>query len=71
MTGSPANLDGTADSWDALLRQHGYRITPQRQLVLAAVNELQHGTPEEMFTSTDPIVRQFIDGVADLKADLV
>jgi phospholipid/cholesterol/gamma-HCH transport system ATP-binding protein len=29
-----------------------------------------HGTPEEMFTSTDPIVRQFIDGVADLKADL-
>jgi phospholipid/cholesterol/gamma-HCH transport system ATP-binding protein len=26
-----------------------------------------HGPPEEMFNSTDPIVRQFIDGVADLK----
>jgi phospholipid/cholesterol/gamma-HCH transport system ATP-binding protein len=26
-----------------------------------------HGTPEEIFASTDPIVRQFIDGVADLK----
>jgi phospholipid/cholesterol/gamma-HCH transport system ATP-binding protein len=26
-----------------------------------------HGTPEELFASQDPIVRQFIDGVADLK----
>jgi len=26
-----------------------------------------HGTPEEMFASQDPVVRQFIDGVADLK----
>jgi phospholipid/cholesterol/gamma-HCH transport system ATP-binding protein len=26
-----------------------------------------HGAPEEIFASTDPIVRQFIDGVADLK----
>lgn len=26
-----------------------------------------HGTPEEIFASTDPVVRQFIDGVADLK----
>ena len=26
-----------------------------------------HGTPEDMFSSTDPIVRQFIDGVADAK----
>jgi phospholipid/cholesterol/gamma-HCH transport system ATP-binding protein len=26
-----------------------------------------HGTPEEMFASSDAIVRQFIDGVADLK----
>jgi phospholipid/cholesterol/gamma-HCH transport system ATP-binding protein len=26
-----------------------------------------HGTPEELFTSHDPIVRQFIDGVADPK----
>jgi len=26
-----------------------------------------HGTADEIFSSTDPIVRQFIDGVADLK----
>jgi phospholipid/cholesterol/gamma-HCH transport system ATP-binding protein len=26
-----------------------------------------HGTPEELFASQDPIVRQFIDGVADAK----
>ena len=26
-----------------------------------------NGTPEEMFASTDPVVRQFIDGVADPK----
>ena len=30
-----------------------------------------HGTPEEIFASTDPIVRQFIDGVADPKEHLI
>jgi len=25
------------------------------------------GTPDEIFNSKDPIVRQFIDGVSDLK----
>jgi phospholipid/cholesterol/gamma-HCH transport system ATP-binding protein len=30
-----------------------------------------HGTPEEIFNSQDAIVRQFIDGVADLKENLV
>jgi phospholipid/cholesterol/gamma-HCH transport system ATP-binding protein len=30
-----------------------------------------HGTPEEIFSSQDPIVRQFIDGVADLKENLL
>jgi phospholipid/cholesterol/gamma-HCH transport system ATP-binding protein len=29
-----------------------------------------HGTPEELFTSRDPIVRQFIDGVADAKVEI-
>jgi len=28
-----------------------------------------HGAPEELFASQDPIVRQFIDGVADLKEE--
>lgn len=36
------------DDWDGVLRQHGFRITPQRQLVLEAVNHLRHATPEEI-----------------------
>ena len=34
--------------WQATLRSRGYRLTPQRQLVLQAVGELGHGTPEEI-----------------------
>ncbi|WP_185995206.1 Fur family transcriptional regulator [Nocardioides campestrisoli] len=30
------------------LRSSGYRLTPQRRLVLAAVTELGHATPEEV-----------------------
>lgn len=30
------------------LRSRGYRFTPQRQLVLEAVNELGHATPEDV-----------------------
>jgi Fur family ferric uptake transcriptional regulator len=37
----------TAD-WERRLREHGFRITPQRQLVLEAVEALRHGTPEEI-----------------------
>ena len=37
----------TAD-WERRLREHGFRITPQRQLVLEAVEHLRHGTPEEI-----------------------
>jgi Fur family ferric uptake transcriptional regulator len=37
-----------ARDWDEVLRDHGYRITPQRQLVLEAVNSLGHATPEEL-----------------------
>lgn len=37
-----------ADDWQAQLRARGYRLTPQRQLVLEAVGELGHGTPEEI-----------------------
>ena len=36
------------DSWARRLRAEGFRITPQRQLVLDAVNALRHGTPEEI-----------------------
>jgi Fur family ferric uptake transcriptional regulator len=34
--------------WRAMLREKGYRLTPQRELVLAAVNELEHATPEQV-----------------------
>jgi Fur family ferric uptake transcriptional regulator len=34
--------------WEQRLRRGGYRITPQRQLVLEAVERLRHGTPEEI-----------------------
>ncbi len=33
---------------DERLRERGYRLTPQRQLVLEAVTGLRHGTPEEI-----------------------
>ena len=35
-------------SWDEELRSRGYRVTPQRQLVLEAVAKLNHATPEEI-----------------------
>lgn len=38
----------TGSTLQAQLRERGYRLTPQRQLVLEAVSELQHGTPEEI-----------------------
>ena len=34
--------------WEKRLRTQGFRITPQRQLVLEAVEHLRHGTPEEI-----------------------
>ena len=36
------------DNWERRLRSEGFRITPQRQLVLDAVNTLRHGTPDEI-----------------------
>jgi Fur family transcriptional regulator, ferric uptake regulator len=37
-----------ASEWDEQLRARGYRVTPQRQLVLEAVARLDHATPEEI-----------------------
>ena len=39
------------DSWHDDLRAKGYRLTPQRQLVLEAVSSLGHATPEEIAAS--------------------
>jgi Fur family ferric uptake transcriptional regulator len=38
-----------SQAWDDTLRAGGYRVTPQRQLILEAVTELEHATPEEIF----------------------
>ena len=46
-------------SWDEELRSRGYRVTPQRQLVLEAVAKLNHATPEEIAAS----VQQTAKGV--------
>lgn len=35
-------------AWDEELRARGYRVTPQRQLVLEAIAMLDHATPEEI-----------------------
>jgi Fur family transcriptional regulator, ferric uptake regulator len=37
-----------ASDWKQLLREQGYRLTPQRQLVLEAVTTLGHATPDEV-----------------------
>ncbi|MQY16328.1 Ferric uptake regulation protein [Streptomyces sp. RB5] len=36
----------TGTDWKTDLRQRGYRLTPQRQLVLEAVDTLEHATPD-------------------------
>lgn len=36
------------DDWQDRLRSLGYRLTPQRQLVLEAVEQLGHATPEDV-----------------------
>ena len=45
--------------WQSQLRALGYRLTPQRQLVLEAVDALGHATPEEIAAR----VRQTARGV--------
>lgn len=51
---------GATDAqWKAQLRARGYRLTPQRQLVLEAVGELGHATPEAISAA----VRRTASGV--------
>ena len=38
----------TGESWQQTLRKKGYRLTPQRELVLDAVDSLGHATPDEV-----------------------
>jgi Fur family ferric uptake transcriptional regulator len=34
--------------WRTQLRERGYRLTPQRELILQAVERLEHATPDEV-----------------------
>jgi Fur family transcriptional regulator, ferric uptake regulator len=45
--------------WKTDLRQRGYRLTPQRQLVLEAVDTLEHATPDDILVE----VRRTASGV--------
>lgn len=36
------------EDWRTTLREKGYRLTPQRELILDAVNTLRHATPDEV-----------------------
>jgi Fur family transcriptional regulator, ferric uptake regulator len=44
-----AGTASTAGDWQERLRSSGHRLTPQRELVLAAVELLGHATPDEVF----------------------
>ncbi|MFI1400114.1 Fur family transcriptional regulator [Streptomyces sp. NPDC020681] len=45
--------------WKSDLRNRGYRLTPQRQLVLEAVDTLEHATPDDILSE----VRRTASGV--------
>lgn len=49
----------SGEQWQADLRARGYRLTPQRQLVLEAVASLGHATPDDIVTA----VRRTASGV--------
>ena len=49
----------TGIDWQSDLRARGYRLTPQRQLVLEAVDTLGHATPDDILNE----VRRTATGV--------
>lgn len=51
--------DERATDWREDLRSRGYRLTPQRELVLKAVQDLDHATPEDLLAE----VRRTVAGV--------
>jgi Fur family ferric uptake transcriptional regulator len=42
--------------WRAALREKGYRLTPQRELILGAVDALGHATPDEVLAHVQQTV---------------
>ena len=45
------NTAPSLEGWQATLRAKGYRLTPQRELVLRAVDDLGHATPDEILAA--------------------
>lgn len=43
--------EDTGQDWRSRLRAQGYRLTPQRELILGAVERLQHATPDEIYAA--------------------
>ena len=41
-------MDSAGESWAGELREHGYRITAQRELILRAIHELPHPNQESI-----------------------
>ena len=50
-----------SEDFESRLRDHGYRLTPQRRQVWETVERLRHATP-------DQIVAEVPEGVGDLTA---
>ena len=51
-----------SDDWREKLRGKGYRLTPQRELILDAVDTLGHATPDEVLVTIRPKRRCRIPG---------
>jgi len=47
------------EHWQDVLRANGLRVTPQRQLVFEAVDQLRHATPEQILAQ----VQQTASGI--------
>jgi Fur family transcriptional regulator, ferric uptake regulator len=62
------------DSWQTRLRASGHRLTPQRELVLRAVEQLGHATPDEVYAevrrSSDSINLSTVYRTLELLDDL-
>jgi Fur family ferric uptake transcriptional regulator len=48
---APTHDDVPTADWQSTLRSKGYRLTPQRELVLNAVERLGHATPDEVLVA--------------------
>jgi len=57
MDGMDADAPTPVRAWDEQLRARGYRVTPQRQLVLEAISRLHHATPEEIGAAVQQTAR--------------